>query len=734
MARPYFAWCPCCGPGGPCEFTDTFLGPDTRWNVTQEPGGSTVGFEVNETSEVMDASGDGSCTMEVEQPGAGEVIFVAAALAVETSGETGVTIRRVDSDDRIELVRTWGTANTWELRQGVTVLETIVDTHQPQCKLEIANPAGPTTDVNVYLYDAINSEWDLIHTESGVTWETPEVLNLGMVSRGTGGGFGEVTISPCPPHECPQTFLCGDISVPTTWSLDAAFAPPDSEANCGEGGTTGLNCNGLGGEHFLIQSALVYTFLNQVLNPPDPPSGPTWVHNDFGYPSACTWFSVIQSRDANLERAAQYCNTATLNTPVPTLASDRWPVEFWGCCDMGEPQPHSFTDPLEPDIHRGAMYPAWVVRVLSENVGTELDPDWEVWIEAIGGSFNPISGDAWGYRSARFDLNSVDFTSGPVSLSFIDDPGDPLYRGFSLYECTHPATITLTPNGSQAMTDAVNGCLDICDPPLDPTEMVVMNATIGGETVPVCMPATFNDTTLSWEWDGSYAFTAHPTLGAIGFDFHIACESPGEGLPREWTLTIDDGTYTDKTPVEFLSGDQWSDASAAEMLSNGAAFAAAFSQCTAPPFSECCPDEPSYCCIPIELPTQGIIEPLFPGSCSEPGCSVSADFLTLTTGPIIEGGSDISGSISGFNPSRPYYIGPVPIDGDGAFTGSRLLIYCNGSGVVPYLIDGTSSGHTATWVAGESWTCGGTSGTVEFTNPTELCCGGGAGTFKVEIG
>src|SRR5690606_16680895 len=110
----------------------------------------------------------------------------------------------------------------------------ITSTSGGEIKLELATPREATTDVLVYIDDVLE------HTETGVAFDMPDVLHLGLVTEGASGGdvrFGYLAVSPCLASTCePYDQFCyadpwtaQTLTVPKMWYVNIPW-PSDLDS------------------------------------------------------------------------------------------------------------------------------------------------------------------------------------------------------------------------------------------------------------------------------------------------------------------------------------------------------------------------------------------------------------------------------------------------------------------------------------------------------------------------
>lgn len=517
----------CCCGGPPCvthkDEWESYYNL-LRYQLADTPGGSTpisVDGWVPGVSVSLD--GEGSFTVDIAAPTAAlEVGSLITSLGVGASA--GVTVRRADSADSISLW--WLGGTSWELRQGSTVLESIVHA-AGAFKLVLKTPLDPTTDVEVWIGAS------LVHTESAVAFVAPsELWHVGLITEGE-ATFSYLETTPCPkiidcepPGGClPTVGTVEPPIVPVVWS----FSVPAINNLSGD-----TECDLWGDDDFVLVNkwaSVGYDYFDsnqwrtpiQTIDNVDPLPGDAEV-----YPLMCEWIAVIPSFDHRVFECS--------GEIPPAVPPGKLPVK-WITCAFGNAAGNHPTS-------AGTLGPAWMLTLQYRNLGTLLAPDMEyrVWL-----SKQDVTGSTADYLGAWVKYNAADIISGAFVLSLVQNSGcDDL-----------PATITVTAGGEDAIARRVLECWDTaCTPPVTPQpgfEYILDLIFDDGTDIyerRVCMGVSFDEATGSWEWSGFIDPWGHPTCGTIPLsDYKIHCVEPEEGALKQWVLSIENTNGVERIPL-----------------------------------------------------------------------------------------------------------------------------------------------------------------------------------------
>lgn len=573
---------PCgCACSEICVFTEDLHNAALRfmWEPVQEDVGTgTATFELLTQGGYMVLDGSGSATAVAHMPADQESIYVQAEAYPPAGGtEAGVTIRRVDSPDHIAFW--WLGGTSYELRQGNTVLAAFTGPGAGDLKLELVTPRAGTTDVNCYVGGA------LVHTEVGVSFTLPDILNLGMISKGS-ASFSWFSSSPCPKtcHStpcdtiCEQAFnsLCSEEAANIPSDFDLPLLPVSWEADIEITGTEGSGncCSRYGGKIAFALGQNVRSLGIGVWTGSCPDTFPAstvcsscaemeiWGQHSILQNSVnCTWHGVISSKYPGPDDRPACHAFDENNNHIASWRPPRTPVPpgvfpWWG--------PGDCTRADGNDAPNTQTHIRWLVNVGVQQVGPGTSPsDFEVGVSLrlenlIPGQESTL---AW-YTSTPQPLDTVDLVNSPTVLSFFAG-------ALGSSACTIPSTITLIPNGSRAVAGEVTQCwdVDVCDPPLDPVSQAIYVMTASFEdpdgrifTEDVTMTAFFNEATNSWEWNGVGQGFTSPDCGTVPpSTYRIYCQEEGEGEIRRWVISMSNsnGTVTLPMTIDPELGPTW---------------------------------------------------------------------------------------------------------------------------------------------------------------------------------
>ena len=152
------------------------------------------------------------------------------------------------------------------------------------------------------------------------------------------------------------------------------------------------------------------------------------------------------------------------------------------------------------------------------------------------------------------------------------------------------------------------------------------------------------------------------------------------------------------------------------------------------PFGECCGGDPAvwarlYCMESLSA-TGDITYEAAP--CIDLPCTTSTEILSLNTGDIecTTTGQMLSSILTGFDPTKPYFSGPLPMSSSTGypFSGRTLLIWCSGGTVQAIVLDDKNcpdpEGGTDGAIGTFTFDCETFTGEIVLDYPFASCCSG----------
>lgn len=728
----------CCGCAGDaanptqCIFEDNFEEEDIRWDDYGDDGTEDgAGFALDDVAGTMTATGDGSLTLLIDPPTGNKVISVEALLIDDTTQtESGVTIRRADSDSNISLVRVWAVTDGYELRQGSTVLEAFTAAGTTQVKLIIKTPLAGTTDVECWVGGV------LAHTEAGVTFSVPDELNVGLIAL-DGGEWDWVKVSPCPAgSSCAPYNVCSDAAAPMFWSLNADGVGGDAGSPA-TGCESSNECLGLQGDWILASAPMAGFLVNDEFGDILPQQWAT------GSDLLCSYRPVAYP-EKYLQLIGKYKEQFPPFEETPELPSGVLPQIYHVPCGISALESGKWiaTDRTNQAIfgNRGEYFP-WTAAIVEDG------GQFKVTCGAVLAWTTDFSGNNWeeppdvfaSYESALFD-STHDFTVDPIVLNLISSGG-----------CTFPATITLTPNGDLRVFRYAAGCPEeTCVPPLDPNASAMMTGIVTPGTSTATdngfcgfLEASFNEDTLSWEWLGVMTFDADqepcgPTQSLVNtFNVQIKCMERVEGEGRRWWLIVSGPNGPDEyLPIENITEGQFSGEASGTInnICGETAFVGLLGECddSDHPLAACYTGDGSLCCL-TSLRAEGeIVEGTIPCSFTWQ-CQDSDEPISLgyAKGEVLCSGSPILG----IGPEDEYYLGEWPYNVP--FDAVSLLVWCDGGTMKAYALDSNNCPLSPSPISSVVWDSATLTGEINLTSSIPRCCGPGgneAAVTKISLG
>lgn len=508
---------------------------------------------------------------------------------LDSETASGVTV-----GDDLSLVRIWGETDTWELRQGETVLETFTASGN-SVKLLIPDLTGETVNVECYVGGV------LVHTEEAVAYELPDRLYLGVTADGdeptSGGAFDSVTVSPCPINctthaKCLGSIFGGgapiDVDLPLFWdcNIEITGSFPVSGVQVEDGTPLGEFDNPLPPEN--PDSELFRPFSCEV---PCSDFGGEWTLLNDGYIAitpdwspvgGCTYTSAYKGPSQVLIRADQYLDslaspiinytrafgiippdTATLHTFADFEANQPHVIngnayDFPNSCEIPRTFSYTFFNPVDVGaptyLHVGSIW-----RLEVNGVGNE-DGDIQIDMYTADGNTLAPQGVAW-YRATV--PKTFDFLNDPLVVTKYEPLSSGDYGDYG-NGCTYPSSITLNlfgtaSSGNSFFTKLLAKCETTCQTKLNHRGTHVIQGEFGLFDASFCteLTAKFNNDTFSWEWTGSAILEDTP-CGPIVVDFAIECKALHSDQNANWWLVISHNGTETNLPLEVIDEDTFS--------------------------------------------------------------------------------------------------------------------------------------------------------------------------------
>ncbi len=551
----------CCGGSQPICVSQVNLWEDgLSLDEVDDPDGTIpVDSEYDDNVNAFMISGEGSVTVKVTD--VIDTVHVYAHITSLVSGSAGVTIRRIDSDDSISLW--WLGGTSYELRQGSTVLESIVGSGlTAKMKLELSTPLSTTTDVLVYINDV------LVHTEIGVAFTLPDILNLGLVVSGEASVI-ELEVKPCYIPCRLSDYVCSDLGLPTFWKVEASGIgnPTGTPIPCSDGVTTFDPCVVLNGTYRCANQRRV------VANFEGPGSEPAWFIDPFGTGPNTLWpYCVFPSTMPGPFAAYSEMATSGGMKPLPPVPLGKLPYMGRGINGANDTLPPPYD--CEGDLRSSGysvttMAGTCEVGVDTEPGGTPLEDGFGNPLARVHVVFRMMVDDTpepWWVTirySKDFRIDTTDFLTDNLTLDFESSDGCGSY----------PSTVTIIPDPVDTDEDKTYakmllGCeRSDCTPPVAPQlgSCYIINITLADEDGGVWeyqlpLGVQFNENTGGWEWSGGtlgdYPYI-HDTCGPLpDFDIKIHCVESEEGEAKQWVLDFTTDDSSDRFPMTWQDESQ----------------------------------------------------------------------------------------------------------------------------------------------------------------------------------
>lgn len=670
-----------------CIFQDDFNTNDLRWDDYDASGNEGgAGYSVDTGAGVLNATGTGSYTITVT-PSPAFISVDAELIDNGTQTESGVTVRRADSTENISLVRVWGTADAYELRQGSTVLQSFTATGATVVRLVITDAASGTTDIEAWVGGVLQ------HTETGVTFVAPDAIHVGAISN-SGGQWEYIKVSPCPVDgRCPTTHECqhgiagfDPVTLPVLWQMTVPdFDPAGTGGECDPEDPVPNVCRTASSPFGTNEWVLINGSRSVSYDICDDDPNSDWIgpYRRFSTGVPCQFFSIFLDNFA----ARTSCDPFVPGISAGPVPVGKRPVAFeqifCGCPSRASRTACTFGSTLPP------IWSAFVTDPV--NNGTTGSPVWEIKIQVQGVVTSGAAGDdAASYESSFFPIDHDFANGGPVSVNKTNE----LNEGA---DCQWPASLTLNPNGEEALRK-YSSCPDDCIPlnPHAPGQLTI-RWFIGtsGFFCDVLTP-NFNETTFSWEFSGTVqGECSDGTLTSA--EVLIRCRELEEGEVRNWYVEItESGTSTtDIFLLEVVNGDEFRGDFSGQTtgLCGGAALAGQIDACDGPSqitempsWLSCCPDVTinDVCCRPLFDPNQRELRAIGNIACTsgtETGdCIATEETMVLRTADLASGHS------LSLVESEGYFFGELPFITFGS-QDFLLIVWCQDGGQGAAILD-----------------------------------------------
>jgi hypothetical protein len=329
------------------------------------------------------------------------------------------------------------------------------------------------------------------------------------------------------------------------------------------------------------------------------------------------------------------------------------------------------------------------------------------------------------------NFNNYEYSSSPSDITDFCAAPFTLAKGSGFVSCWEtdefptppnntawPATATLTAADCESPRDCqFNFTPDPCAWLDGPYETLIVQGTLAGVAIKVCL--SFEEGSPD-NWNGVQIVDLG--CGDVELLLKLYCVSPDWFL-EVWIdgvlidtldVTIDDPLGTTGTVSDFLS----------PVCGGSEAMVASIDPCAGDlPFADCCdPETYNMCCLPESIPTEGQLD-------NATGCD-----CVLSSGSMGYAYGDPLDSLSNplFGGDRWYWVGDTPLD-DGFGQLGKIYLSCNGGSVEVHHTDSANNdyGNLPTWVG---TFCPTPIGTITLNYPSDGCCPGGGGIFKVAVG